>query len=91
MVTIRMVSDAEGKQLQRDEEARQKKIKALLVGATVTGVKFSGSGITDHDIKALWLEKNGVKYKVDIEADQFYTSIISRLVITDTDTLQEVK
>jgi deoxyhypusine synthase len=85
-----MVSNEEGERLRKEENERQEKIKAQLIGATVTDVIFSGCGITNHTIQELFLDKEGVKYQVEIEAEQFYECITSRLVVTDKNTMNEL-
>jgi hypothetical protein len=85
-----MVSNEEAKRLREDENARQGGIKAILSGAVITDVVFSGCGITNHAIRELVLRKDNKDYRVEVEAEQYYECITSRLVITDEQTGSEL-
>ena len=91
MTTIRMVSNEEGERLRKEEAARQESIRQRLVGATVTDLRFHGIGITGATIQEMTLEKDGTAFSVEIEADTYYGSIISRLAITDLTTRRELE
>ena len=83
MNTICMVSNEEGERLRGEETARQDRIKEILSGAVITDVVFSGCGITNHTIRELVLRKDAKDYRVEVEAEQYYECITSRLVVTD--------
>jgi hypothetical protein len=86
-----MVSNEEGVRLRKLEEVRQENIKQTLAGAKITDVQFSGCGINNHAIKELTVEKDGVLFTIEIEAEQYYECITSQLIITNTQTMKEVK
>jgi hypothetical protein len=91
MHSIRMVSNEEGEKLRAEEAARQDEIKNILIGSKITGLTFHGIGITGHTIQELSLEKDGQRWVVQVEAEQFYECITSRLVITNEGTGAELK
>lgn len=83
MRSISFVSDSEGEKLRKFEFERQKKIGDLLIGAVITDIVFDDSmGISNKDISGLFVEKDGEKYHITIDANQFYDCIESRLEIT---------
>jgi hypothetical protein len=90
MHTIRMVSDGEGEKLRGEETMRQERIKTSLVGAKIVDLVFSGVGITNHSLKGLTIEKDDVRYNIEIEAEMFYDCITKKLIVTNEQTREEM-
>lgn len=84
MRTIQIVSDSDGEKLRSFEEARQGKIKDLLLGGIVADVFFEARqvGISGKTISGLTLVKGGEVFHVSIHAEAFYEVIESSLQIT---------
>jgi hypothetical protein len=83
MRSISMVSEEDGRKLRNFEAARQEKVKAMLIGMTITDVVFEGSGLSGKTIQELVGEKDGKTFEIRVEANQFYEVIESRIMITE--------